>query len=149
MQQMTQRKRLFRVLAVAGAAACAGAGTLIAFGQSAAERSVRDGVFSAAQIERGRDSFTWICMDCHEIEEFTGVGAYFEEMEGKDLWEVFEYIWAEMPEDNPASLEPAEYADIVAYTLSVYGLPAGETDLPTDRETLEKITVIRPELPGS
>jgi mono/diheme cytochrome c family protein len=112
-------------------------------------RTVREGVFSVAQVERGRDSFTWICMDCHEIEEFTGVSAYLEEMEGKQLWEIFEYIWAEMPEDNPASLEPDEYADVLAYVLSVYGLPAGDADMPTDRATLEAITLTRPELPGS
>jgi mono/diheme cytochrome c family protein len=112
-------------------------------------RTVREGIFSVAQVERGRDSFTWICMDCHEIEEFTGVSAYLEEMEGKQLWEIFEYIWAEMPEDNPASLEPDEYADVLAYVLSVYGLPAGDADMPTDRATLEAITLTRPELPGS
>jgi hypothetical protein len=123
---------------------------LAAFGQSSVDsRTVRDGIFSVAQVERGRDSFTWICMNCHEMEEFTGVSAYLEEMEGKPLWEIFEYIWAEMPEDDPASLAPEEYADVLAYVLSVYGLPAGDADLPTDRATLETITLTRPERPGS
>jgi len=146
---MQMNQRIKRFFVPASVAAIAATGTLIAFGQAPEGRSVRDGVFSVAQVERGRDSFTWICMDCHEIEEFTGIGAYLEEMEGKNVWEVFEYIWAEMPEDNPASLEPSEYADILAYTLSVYGLPTGDTDMPIDRETLEKITITRPELPGS
>ena len=141
--------RVERLAAWVGLVGVCGIGALVALGQSAEPRSVRDGVFSAAQVERGRDSFTWVCMNCHEIEEFTGVGAYFEEMEGKTVWEVFEYIWAEMPEDEPASLEPEEYAAVLAYTLSVYGLPAGETDLPIDRATLEKIRVTRPERPGS
>ena len=144
---MTQRIK--RLVALAGFVAFFTGCGLAAFGQSSEPRTVRDGIFSVAQVERGRDSFTWICMDCHEIEEFTGVGAYLEEMEGKTVWEVFEYIWAEMPEDNPASLEPAEYADILAYTLSVYGLPAGEADMPTDRAVLEEVTITRPELPGS
>jgi hypothetical protein len=123
---------------------------LVALAQTPGEsRTVRDGIFSVAQVERGRDSFTWICMNCHEIEEFTGVGAYLEEMEGKPLWEIFEYIWAEMPEDDPASLEAEEYADVLAYVLSVYGLPAGDADMPTDRATLEVIAVTRPQLPGS
>jgi mono/diheme cytochrome c family protein len=120
-------------------------------GQTAERRSIRDGVFSAAQVERGRESFLWQCMDCHEMEEFTGVGAYLEKMEteGKTLWEVFEYIWAEMPEDSPARLAPEEYADILAYILSVYGLSTGEADMPTNRAVLEPILIQGPSLPGS
>jgi S-disulfanyl-L-cysteine oxidoreductase SoxD len=129
-------------------AACA-LGAWAAFAQAPAPRTVRDGVFSAAQVERGRHEFTSICMNCHEIEEFTGPGAFFEESEGKTVWEVFEYIWAEMPEDEPASLDPTDYAAILAYTLSVYGLPTGDADLPIDRKSLEVITITGPELPGS
>jgi mono/diheme cytochrome c family protein len=125
-----------------------GLGAWAAFAQ-APERTVRDGVFSAAQVERGRQQFTSICMNCHEIQEFTGPGAYFEEQDGETVWEVFEYIWAEMPEDEPASLDPKDYAAILAYTLSVYGLPTGASDLPIDRESLEAIKIARPERPGS
>ncbi len=119
-----------------------------ALAQNAA-RTVRDGVFSAEQVERGRRDFTSICINCHEIAEFVGPGAYFEDSDGKTVWEIFEYIWAEMPEDEPASLEPEDYAAILAYTFSVYGLPTGENDLPIDRKSLEAITIARPELPGS
>ena len=54
-----------------------------------------------------------------------------------------------MPEDEPGSLSPEDYAAVLAYIFSVYGLPSGETDLPTDRESLETITIVRPALPGS
>ena len=129
-----------------------GVGSLWALGgfaQTAAPRTVRDGVFSAAQVERGREHFETICMNCHEIAEFTGVGAYLEEVEGKPLWETFEFVWAEMPEDEPASLEPEDYAAILAYIFSVYGLPTGSSDLPIDRQSLEAITITAPRLPGS
>ena len=111
--------------------------------------SLSEGAFSARQVERGSEGFGLECMDCHETEEFTGPGAYFEEQEGENLWSVFEFIWAEMPEDKPAWLDPEEYAEILAYLLSVYGFPAGELDLPIDRESLEPIVVTRPERPGS
>jgi mono/diheme cytochrome c family protein len=114
-----------------------------AFGQ-APTRSVRDGIFSRAQVERGRHEFNAICMNCHEIEEFTGAGAYLEQMEGKTVWEAFEYIWAEMPEDEPASLDPRDYAAILAYTLSAYGLPAGDADMPIDKASLENVRFARP-----
>jgi hypothetical protein len=87
-------------------------------------------------------------MECHELEEYTAAGAYLEEMEGNTVWEVFEFIWSEMPEDNPSWLKPEEYADILAYILSVYGMPAGDSDLPTDKETLEDIAVQGPRLGG-
>jgi hypothetical protein len=88
-------------------------------------------------------------MNCHEIEEFTGVGAYLEDMDGKTLWEAFEYVWAEMPEDDPASLDPQDYAAVLAYLLSVYGLSTGDVDMPIDRRSLESIAIVRPIRPGS
>ena len=113
-----------------------------AFGQ--APRTVRDGVFSAAQVAQGKRLFGSICADCHEIAEFTDAGAYLEQQEGKTVWEAFEYIWAEMPEDNPASLDPKQYAAVLAYALSAYGLPAGANDLPIDRKSLEAIRFAKP-----
>lgn len=123
--------------------------SFVVYAQSSPLRSTRDGVFSGAQVERGRESFTWKCMDCHELQEFTGVGAYLEGMDKEPIWAVFEYIWAEMPEDMPAWLEPEEYADILSYILSVYGMPTGPTDLPVDQAALEAIQLQGPELPGS
>jgi hypothetical protein len=54
-----------------------------------------------------------------------------------------------MPEDEPASLNPEDYAAVLAYIFSVYGLPSGTADLPIDRRALEAITITRPSLPGS
>jgi mono/diheme cytochrome c family protein len=135
--------------AIAAFAAVFPAASIVARGQSAEVRSIRDGIFSAAQVNRGRESFLWVCTECHEMEEFTAAGAYLEEMDGKTLWEVFEYIWSEMPEDNPSWLEPEEYADVLAYILSVYGMPAGAQDMPTDEAALEQIRIAPPSLPGS
>jgi hypothetical protein len=54
-----------------------------------------------------------------------------------------------MPEDEPASLDPKDYAAILAYTLSAYGLPTGDSDMPIDRKSLEAIKIARPESPAS
>lgn len=88
-------------------------------------------------------------MNCHEITEFTAAGAYLDEVEGKPLWDTFEYVWAEMPEDEPASLDPEDYAAVLAYIFSIYGLPSGEVAMPIDRESLSVIRIARPNLPGS
>src|SRR5688500_10823433 len=91
--------------AVLGAAALGLAVTLAA---KSAALTGRDGVFSAAHAERGARVFESICTNCHELAEFTAPGAYLDEVEGKPLWETFEYVSAEMPEDDPASLRPEE-----------------------------------------
>jgi hypothetical protein len=49
-----------------------------------------------------------------------------------------------MPEDDPASLNPEEYAAVLAYIFSEYGMPSGETDLPIERDSLRTITIVRP-----
>jgi len=111
-------------------------------------RTIRDGVFSPAQAERGAQVFGTICTNCHEITEFTGAGAYLEDVEGKPLWETFEFISTEMPEDDPGSLRPEEYLAVLAYLFSVYGLPSGDAELAADQESLEAITIVRPALAG-
>ena len=131
--------RIFGAVIVTIAATALVAG---AFGQQ--QRTVRDGVFSSAQVAQGKRVFGSICADCHEISELTDAGAYLEQQEGKTVWEAFEYIWTEMPEDDPASLDPKQYAAVLAYALSVYGLPAGASDLPIDRKSLEAIRFAKP-----
>jgi S-disulfanyl-L-cysteine oxidoreductase SoxD len=114
-----------------------------------ARRTVRDGVFSAAQAARGERLFESICTNCHELTELTAAGAYLDDVNGESLWETFDYISSDMPEDDPGSLRADEYAAVLAYVLSVYGLPSGETDLRVDREWLEAIAIVRPASPGS
>ncbi len=109
-----------------------------------ARRTVRDGVFSAAQAARGERLFDSICTNCHELTELTAAGAYLDSMNGEPLWETFDYVSSDMPEDDPGSLRPDEYAAVLAYLFSMYGLPSGERDLPVDRESLEAIAIVRP-----
>jgi mono/diheme cytochrome c family protein len=138
----------FKRWAALAAAVTIGTTALAALAQDS-RRTVRDGVYSAAQAERGEQLFESICMNCHEVAEFTGAGAYLDDVEGKPLWETFEYVWAEMPEDEPASLNPEDYAAVLAYVFSIYGLPSGSKDLPIDRESLGAIMITRPAPPGS
>lgn len=134
-----------RTLVAKAAGLCLAAAAVVTALAQDAGRTTRDGVFSAAQVARGERLFGAICMNCHEISEFTAAGAYLEEVEGKPLWETFEYVWAEMPEDDPASLSPEDYAAVLAYIFTEYGLPAGEADMPLDRAALSAITISAPE----
>jgi hypothetical protein len=53
--------------------------------------------------------------------------------------DLFEHISTNMPQDNPGSLSAAEYASIVAYILQLNGRPAGDEELPTDAELLNRM----------
>jgi hypothetical protein len=131
--------------AVLATALCAVGGA----GAQGGARTVRDGVYSPQQAERGERLFESICTSCHEVAEFTGSDAYLESVEGQALWETFEYVSAEMPEDDPGSLAPADYAAVLAYLLRAYGLPSGGAPLPTDQASLETLVVAAPIAPGS
>ena len=133
-------------LAVLGAA---GLGLAAMLSAQTGERTLRDGVFSAAQAERGDRVFASICTDCHELAEFTAAGAYLEEVEGESLWETFDFVSTKMPDDDPGSLRLDEYAAVLAYIFRAYGLPAGDAELSVEQETLEAITITRPSAPGS
>ena len=135
-------------LAVLGAAALGLAATWALTAQTAG-RTIRDGVFSPAQAERGAQVFGTICTNCHDITEFTGAGAYLEDVEGEPLWDTFEFVSSEMPEDDPGSLSLEEYSAVLAYIFSVYGQPSGDAELAVDQKSLEAITIVRPALPGS
>ncbi|HET7607849.1 MAG TPA: cytochrome c, partial [Gammaproteobacteria bacterium] len=113
-------------VAVLGAA---GLGLAAMLSAQTGKRTLRDGVFSAAQAERGARVFASICTDCHELAEFTAAGAYLEEVEGESLWETFDFVSTKMPDDDPGSLRPDEYAAVLAYIFKAYGLPAGAAEL--------------------
>ena len=135
---------------VALAASAVAVGVLVAgLAAQDGQRTVRDGVFSAAQAARGERVFESICVNCHEMAEFTAAGAYLEDVEGEPLWETFDFVSSEMPEDDRGSLEPEEYAAVLAYIFSVYGLPSGDAELPVDRDSLRALAIARPKLPGS
>ena len=49
-----------------------------------------------------------------------------------------------MPQGAPASLSPSGYAAISAYLLAKNEVPAGDTELPSDTDDLEGITITEP-----
>ena len=47
-----------------------------------------------------------------------------------------------MPEGDPGSLSPAQYASVVAYLLQLNGYPAGEAALPTALSALRAMEIV-------
>ena len=105
--------------------------------------SLLDGVFTPAQASRGERMFSDVCAACHDTGEFSG-GRFRISWVGRPVGELFETISTLMPEADPGSLSPAEYAAIVAYLLQINNYPAGDTDLPTNVRALGQLEIVSP-----
>ncbi len=102
--------------------------------------SVRDGVFTAAQADRGEATFAKACKGCHQPEQFIGPG-FIDAWTGQSAAAPFDVIRTTMPEDHPRSLKRSEYAAVLAYLLRLNDLPTGETDLPSLARQLRLIRI--------
>jgi mono/diheme cytochrome c family protein len=130
-----------------GAAGCAAWACLMAVlvsGAAAQEKkSVKAGVYTAAQADRGQTLFRSKCASCHAPNRFTD-DFFYQSFAGKPLWEMFDVISDSMPEDNPGSMKKEEYADVIAYLLKLNNFPTGETELPIDKDALSAIVMEKP-----
>lgn len=107
------------------------------------KKSVKAGVYTAAQAERGQTLFRSKCASCHAPNRFTD-DLFYTSFAGKPLWEMFDVISDSMPEDDPGSLKKEEYADVIAYLLKLNAFPAGDVDLPVDKDALSAIMMEKP-----
>ena len=94
--------------------------------------------YTAAQAERGRTTFNSICSACHGLAEFRGRMFELSWMD-RPVGDFFAHISTAMPQDNPGSLSPAQYAGVVAYVLQLNGVPARSSEVPTDAAALSGI----------
>ena len=107
------------------------------------KRSVKTGVYTAAQSERGQLLFRGKCASCHAPNRFTD-DLFYTSFAGKPLWEMFDVISDTMPEDNPGSMKPEEYVDVMAYLLKLNNFPTGNTELPVGKDALSAIVMEKP-----
>ena len=91
-------------------------------------KSVNEGVYTAAQADRGAAVFKTSCTACHDTGRFTG-DDFLAGWTGKSLHALFDHVSTTMPEDNPGSLKPQQYADVIAYLLKLNEYPTGNTEL--------------------
>jgi len=115
---------------------------------ASAARTVWDGVYTDAQAERGAEVYKSACSECHGADlagdgfapaltgaEFTG---NWNELSVGDL---FERIRISMPPTGPATVTPAQKADIVAHVLKFNKYPVGKTELEGKTEVLKLIKI--------
>ena len=116
-------------------------GTILA-GRSAvgaAGKTVWDGVYAAAQAERGQELYAEHCSSCHgDFLDGDGASgrivalsdaAFADNWEAASLNDLFAKIAKTMPRDAPGTLKSAETLDLIAFLLKFNGYPSGTTAL--------------------
>lgn len=127
----------------AGAAARAGAGAQAA----AATKSVWQGVFTDAQIERGKQEYKPACAQCHSDDLLGGIGpaltgqAFLDRWNGSTVNDLVQAVRRTMPQEAPDSLSLDAYVDIAAFMLATAGAPAGAAELPADPDVLKQVAI--------
>jgi len=107
-----------------------------------------DGIFTAAQVQRGLTAYETNCALCHGSDLVSADG-YAPDMTGfmfTSRWygvsvaDRFDRIQSTMPQGNPGSLDDQDVADILAYILSSNRFPAGDVELEAG-EHLDQIII--------
>jgi len=109
-------------------------------GTPSGQLSTRSGVYTAAQAARGNEVYLMQCKSCHAPASHTGV-VFANSWHGKPLSALFTYVVERMPKNEPGSLQPHEYADVLAYLLKLNEMPSGSEELPADSVALRKIRI--------
>ena len=114
-------------------------------------KSVLDGIYTAAQAERGKAVYAMNCAGCHgEKQEGGNAGPT---LSGPDFTNGYKdgsagalltKISQDMPSSAPGSLEPQQYADVFAFVLSVNKYPAGQTEAPKEPAELKNVKMAAP-----
>ena len=126
------------VIALAAAAMSRPAGAQSSVSQSA--RSTASGVYTEEQATRGRDTYQMQCKSCHTPASHTG-STFASWWDRKPLSDLYQFVTTRMPKNEPGSLQPDEYADLIAYLLKLNDLPSGSEPLPADSVALKKIRI--------
>lgn len=142
---MTSRRRLLTMLLAAPLTVWLSAGTPTVYSQAVQARTVWDGVYSEAQVKRGSDAYRAACSSCHrgDLSGFNGAlrGTTFMDRWREDnVNSLFTNIKTTMPRNNPGTLKPEMYLDIVTFILQQNGFPTGDSELQAD--ALKNIRIV-------
>jgi mono/diheme cytochrome c family protein len=104
--------------------------------------------FTAAQADRGKIAYNANSVSCHGQNLISATygtplaGEYFaSNWNGKSAGDLYRKAHDTMPPSRPGTLAATDYADIIAYVLSVNGLAAGDAELPADPAVLDGMTI--------
>jgi S-disulfanyl-L-cysteine oxidoreductase SoxD len=124
-------------------------GTLV--GAAQVSKTTKEGVYTAAQADRGKKAYLTACASCHQ-EGLQGADLapplkgddFLVPWSSQSINDLFERVATTMPADAPGSLPKDVDADILAYVLQVNKFPAGTDELKPDPASLKAITIGKP-----
>jgi S-disulfanyl-L-cysteine oxidoreductase SoxD len=115
------------------------------------ESRIWTGVFSAAQVARGKEAFEANCARCHQ--STLGGSDRGPALKGENFWshwenETLNTLFIKVRDNMPPNLtgnqlEPQAKLDIVTYVLHSNDLPVGNAELKTDPEALDEIQILK------
>jgi mono/diheme cytochrome c family protein len=115
-----------------------------------AKKGVWDGVYTAAQADRGKANFlTGRCGGCHQLDLSGDRGptlkgdTFLAHWENGPVNSLFKKISETMPPNGPNETTDDAKIDIVAYLLQSNGFPAGPSELKLDAELLDRIEIVK------
>ena len=110
--------------------------------------SVNNGIYSDAQLARGKKAYSSLCARCHGDNLLGNDDApalvdkdFLDHWYGQSLGKLVDLTWKKMPSDAPGRLSRKESTDITTYLLSQNGFPAGKSDLVSDAKVLNGILI--------
>jgi len=113
-------------------------------------KKIWDGVYTSGQAARGKAPFERACARCHNV-ELAGSqrgpalkgSAFWSKYDNENLSSLFMFIRDTMPQDGPSLLSDEIKADVLAYIMSVNGMPAGSAELKADLRALDEIKIAK------
>jgi len=113
--------------------------------------SVWDGVYTAAQAQRGKEQYQKTgCAGCHGGNlEGQGMAAalkgetILKTWNGRTVYDLYTRIITTMPQDDPGSLSADAGIDIVAFILEANRFPAGMEELAPKSEALRRVKILK------
>ena len=124
-------------------------GASISTGSAQPPKSLHDGLFSEAQVERGAEAYNARCASCHAADlrgnsnspGLLGMSFMFL-WEGRSVGDLYTQMSSNMPSDQPGSLPTQTYLDILAYILHANQFPVGAEELVADADWLDSVLII-------
>lgn len=104
-----------------------------------AAKTTKGRVYSAPQAARGEQTYMSTCVSCHPPATYKG--AVFLNWQGRSLADLMDFLTEKMPKNDPGSLSPKEYTQVISYLLKLNGMPAGRIELSSDAAALRGITI--------
>lgn len=113
------------------------------------EPRIWQGIFTAAQAARGKDSYTGACLRCHaaDLAGVTGpalIGErFYQSWGGEPIDRLFLKIRDTMPPNLGTVLDEKAKLDVVAYILQTNGFPAGASELVLGSDDLVSAQILK------